>query len=324
MVSSKKAKQLRREEELSALRKKANKRGPDWFVLGTILFVVVFVLGIGSFLVIDSLQKNTFASADASTVTARGTIYDGFFVDSRGLKTPEGMDSSPTEFEDLVFSASEYPAELGNTITLYMDSSCPHCEAFWSQNKEQIKAWLDDGTIDQLYLRPVTFLDNYSLAGANALACTAEYNPTYMLDVYSELESLQTSYGEGTSKARLDAKKIGADLSTLFYKEVGMPETENYTTCLSSAQFANWALSANARVISGPLPFAGFEVQKIEGTPTIFVNGYRYGGEPTATVFAEFVNLAINAPQNSTPEDAIVIDPSTGEMGTDSGVTPEG
>jgi hypothetical protein len=148
MVSNKKAKQARREAELAAIRGKRGSGKPrDWFTITMSMVVVVFVLGVGGFLTWMNIQSSMYSSADASTLSAKGTVYDGFFIDDRGIKVPEGLDGTPYEFKDAVWEASPYPTEIGNTIDLYVDSSCPHCYNFWQQNEGQITEWLNNGTI---------------------------------------------------------------------------------------------------------------------------------------------------------------------------------
>ncbi len=308
MGKASKAKQQKRDEEqalanltprerarlMAAKNRGRTGKQRDWFVWGTIIAVVVVVLGVGGFITYNTIQQNQFSTGTQSDTTAQGTIYDGFFTDARGLKVPTGLPSDatgePVAYDNLSLTQSDYPTSMGTTIDMYVDTSCPHCFNFWSQNESQINQWLNDGTVDQLYIHPLTFIDNYSLAGSNMLACTAQYNPSYLLKVYSYLESLQPTYGEGTANGASDPKKLGASLSKLIYANVsGIPETNEYSTCMASGTFAKWSTSANARATAGPVPLVGNSATNISGTPTIFVNGQLYNGDPTPSSLATFV-----------------------------------
>jgi hypothetical protein len=91
----------------------------------------------------------------------------------------------------------------------------------------------------------------------------------------------------------MNTKKMGSEISGLIYKDLGIPVTEEYTTCLSSVQYSEWATSATSRAMNGPLALVGNAATKVSGTPTIFVNGVQYSGDPSPDTLNAFVQQVI-------------------------------
>lgn len=269
MVSSSKSKEERR-LKAQELARKANK-SRDWFKIGTILGVIVAVLGIGSFLVVQNLISAEQRSVDASEVTPAGTINDGWTITKDGL-----VDAAPYAI-DTKLVGSGYTAEETN-ITMYVDYSCPHCAEFDEFNIDQIKGWLQDGTIDSVSIHPIVFLSPYSLSGFNAMACTAEYAPEQLLDVHQMLLASQKD-------AASDSKLVKALYS------VGVPESDDYAKCVRGGKYGEFASEATERAQTGPIPNVNDFPGPISGTPSIFVNGEKYPGNPEAAVFADYVNF---------------------------------
>ncbi|TQL47044.1 protein-disulfide isomerase [Homoserinimonas aerilata] len=172
-------------------------------------------------------------------------------------------------------------------IRIYLDYFCPACGAFEKANNEQIATWVQSGAAT-VEIHPVSFLDRsslgtkYSSRAANAAACVANYAPDQYFDFSSLLFAEQPA--EGTEGLN-DEQLIG------IVGDAGVKSSSAIESCIKDNRFKKWVNAATARAFEGPLP--GVDVEKIERTPTVFVNGVQFTGDITdATVFAKFVSTA--------------------------------
>ena len=159
-------------------------------------------------------------------------------------------------------------AGSGETVVdLYIDPMCPYCGQFEVVNGATLAALVDDGSIS-LRVHSLTFLDSasqgseYSTRASNALTCEAATNPDSTLDYMAALFANQPA--EGTSGLTDD------ELVALSSGE------ESIADCVNSGRYAEWSQGNTDAAVTGPI--LGAEIDSIEGTPTILVDGRQYTG----------------------------------------------
>lgn len=230
-------------------------------------------------------NQNNVAQA---TETPTGIQYDGVVV------TANGLADIPAQPVKTTFEASA-PPEGVNNLSLYIDYSCSHCYDFENANFETVENMLETGTIDQLTIHPLGFLGAYSVAGANALYCAAEYAPETVLNVH---KTLMSAMPEQPLKGKL----------TSLLEDNGANLTEEYETCIRGGKYDQLVSAASERAVDGPIP-ASTGTQNIAGTPTILMNGQKYSQNPSDNeVFTQFV-LTI-ATGGTLPDQTIGTDPT--------------
>ena len=234
----------------------------------TLVTIIVFGI-IAAIVVTTSITANNKNSVDQATETPAGVQYDGLAV------TADGLADTPPQPVKTTFEATP-PVEGINNLSLYIDYSCNHCFDFENANFETIENMLDTGTIDQLTIHPLGFLGAYSVAGANALYCAAEYAPETVLDVHKTLMSA------------METQPLKGKLITLL-KDNGANLTEEYETCIRGGKYDQLVSAASERAVEGPIPTAT-GTQNIAGTPTILMNGQKYQQNPSDNAtFTQFV-----------------------------------
>jgi protein-disulfide isomerase len=143
----------------------------------------------------------------------------------------------------IVLGSSQAPA----TITLYEDFHCPHCAEFEEQFGPAIQQAQESGAA-RVELYPLTFIDEGSVAAANAMACAAEagFGQNYYLGLFAN-HTLQWR-----DEQLIDlAAKVGGSPSAAF------------TTCVTSRAHAGWVSSITAAA----------QQNGVTATPTMFING---------------------------------------------------
>ncbi|MCL1871154.1 MAG: thioredoxin domain-containing protein [Promicromonosporaceae bacterium] len=162
-------------------------------------------------------------------------------------------------------------------VGIYFDYMCPICGQFEQVNKANLEAAIKGGTAN-VVMHPVSILDRasqgtqYSTRAAAASAWVAEKAPTTWLDFHEALYANEPT--ENTSG------HTNAELATIA-KNAGVPA--DVAAGISSGEarrtFAQWVTSAtNAATGNAKLAnpqSGGF------GTPTITINGERWGGDWT-------------------------------------------
>jgi protein-disulfide isomerase len=148
-----------------------------------------------------------------------------------------------TDGQPIVLGPSQAPA----TITLYEDFHCPHCAEFEEQFGPVITQAQQSGTA-RVELYPMAFIDEGSVAAANAMACAAEagFGQNYYLGLFAN-HTLQWS---------------DEQLIELAAKVGGSP-TAAFQTCVMSKAHAGWVSSIAAVA----------ENNEVTQTPTMFING---------------------------------------------------
>lgn len=283
MVSSKKSKEDRRK---SANLARAKRKGPDWFVIICIAVVVLLAAGIAGFLAYNNHADKVNSTVKSSNVSASNTINDGYTLTKDGVKKAE-----PYSINQKI-EASKYDSKENN-VSLYIDYACPHCAEFEEGNIDQLKKWVNDGTIDSVSIHPIAFLSNYSLVAANAMQCVAEYNPDRIWDVSTYLTE---NHASGWT-----AKQVYTNIQS----ELNVNSSDEFTKCVQGGKYDNEVLKATERAQAGPIPNS--DIQNIQGTPTVLVNGNQYPGNPDPAAFKQYVEAVVSGqavPQgNSSSED---------------------
>ncbi|KQM15732.1 thioredoxin domain-containing protein [Plantibacter sp. VKM Ac-2880] len=191
-------------------------------------------------------------------------------------------------------AATETPTAEGVEISVYQDFLCPYCGQFETTNAEQVKGWLEAGAATYT-VHPLATLSNlslgtqYSLRASNAAACVAQYSPNDFFSFNTALfENQPKENTEGLTDKEL--KSIAKGVISGGEKKIN--------ACIDDGTYKSWVKDSTDRARSGPLP--GTDVAKVEGTPTILVNGKQYTGSLTdAEQFAAFV-LAVSSESYST------------------------
>ncbi|MEP6481986.1 MAG: thioredoxin domain-containing protein [Rhodoglobus sp.] len=185
-------------------------------------------------------------------------------------------------------------------IQMYVDYLCPICGDFEKTNGDYITSLLDNGgaTVE---IHPLAILDRlsqgtrYSTRAANAAACVANYSPSEYYDFHTLLFAKQP--GENTT-GRTDDELIG------YADQVKVKNASKIDSCIRNQDFKAWVEASTARALNGPIPNSN--VDKVQGTPTVIVNGLKYGGsENDLAAFQAFVVQAegdtFNQSSTSTP-----------------------
>lgn len=197
-----------------------------------------------------------------------GTSSPGPAIDASGLVGAAHLDDGYLQ------------AGAGATVVdLYLDPMCPYCGQFEVANGDTLAALVDDGSIS-LRVHSLTFLDRasqgtqYSTRASGALTCEAAINPDSTLDYLAALFATQPAEGTtGLSNDELVALSSGAD---------------SIAACVDNGEYEAWSQQNTDDALTGPLP--GAEIDSIQGTPTVLVDGSPYQGPlDDPQQFTEFV-----------------------------------
>jgi protein-disulfide isomerase len=145
--------------------------------------------------------------------------------------------------QPIVLGSSQAPT----TITLYEDFHCPHCADFEEQFGPIITQAQESGAA-RVELYPMAFIDEGSVAAANAMACATEagFGQAY----YRGLFANHTLQWSDPQLIELAAK-------------IGGSSTEAFQTCVTSKAHADWVSSIDAAA----------EKNGVAQTPTMLING---------------------------------------------------
>jgi protein-disulfide isomerase len=175
------------------------------------------------------------------------------------------------------------PEEGVANIVMYVDFSCPACQAFEATNSTYIEGLVASGAAT-LQVHPIAILDHlyqgtqYSTRSNNAGACVANYEPESFYDFMSAMyvnQPAETSTGLTNGEIVEVAKQAGIDNSDV-------------NKCIEGVVFESWVGAATDRSRIGPIPNSSLE--GITGTPTVLVNGIQYTGSiQDAAAFQAFV-----------------------------------
>ena len=172
-------------------------------------------------------------------------------------------------------------------IQMYVDYLCPICGQFEKTNGEYINGLLDNGgaTVE---IHPIAILDRlsqgtkYSTRATDAAACVANYSPNQYYTFHNLLFANQP---EENSTGLTDEQLI--DLT----KDAKVKDASSIASCIRNQDFKAWVGNSTARALNGPIPNSN--VDKVQGTPTVIVNGLKYEG--SVSDLASFQAFVIQA-----------------------------
>jgi len=156
-------------------------------------------------------------------------------------------------------------------IQIVIDYLCPICGEFEATNGEFIRTLVESGAATIEY-RPIAILTSrssgteYSLRAANAAACVANSAPDSFFDFNERLFAEQPEEGTpGLDDTRLIELAASSGAASSIIED-----------CITERTFESWVKAVTDRAQTGPLAIRDAEVDRIEGTPTIFVNGQKF------------------------------------------------
>lgn len=168
--------------------------------------------------------------------------------------------------------------ETGNDIMVYLDYRCPHCMEFEMKNGEYLAGLIAAGntTVEVI---PLSFMDRmseesyYSSRATGAVACFTDLQPASAWKAHATLltPQVQPGVGPGLSNDEL--------ITALQQGVEGM--SKSVGECIKHERFVPFAQGLNGWVFQNPVPNTIAESVRIEGTPTILVNGLVYPGDPS-------------------------------------------
>lgn len=298
--SSRPSKNERRDaarEKARVLREQQRKRERrNRFLLqGGIIVGALAIVAVVAVIIVSSIKPDgpvpTAAQNDGFTVGQDLKVVGAVQTDttpspSASAETPEEPSATPTD--------GATPGPQNVDIRVYQDYLCPYCKQFETTNAKQIAGWLNAGAATYT-VHPLATLTNaslgtqYSLRASNAAACVVENSPNDFFAFNTAMFEKQPAENtEGLTDAQI--KDIA--------KGVVSGSVSKINTCIDEGTYKSWVKDATNRARSGPLPDT--DVKKVDGTPTILVNGKQYTGSLTdPEQFAAFI-LAVSSEPTST------------------------
>jgi protein-disulfide isomerase len=150
----------------------------------------------------------------------------------------------------------------------YASMTCPHCARFQKDVFPTIKEkYIDTGKV--LWTLREFPLDPRATAGFMLARCAGDDKYFAMIDVL---------FAQQANWAFVDAAQVLPGL-TQIAKQAGFTQ-ERFDTCLKDQTLYDGVMAVKKRAE---------DVFKIDGTPTFFINGKRYGGELTVDEFDKAV-----------------------------------
>jgi protein-disulfide isomerase len=224
--------------------------------------------GARSTLLVRALTAALLAVGMVAGVASCSVIGGNSSVPVATAKPPTGTDGA-VDFDGRFLTVGSGAKH----VDLWFDPMCPVCGAFEKANGKTIAAAVSDDSIT-LRLHPLTFLDRssngtaYSTRAVAALTCVGVREPNSVLAYYESLFAHQPDEGsDGLTDKQL------AGLAT----DLGLTGIDS---CISrDAPYQAWAQANTAASQTGPITVDGKKVlDRIEGTPTVLVDGKQYSG----------------------------------------------
>lgn len=197
---------------------------------------------------------------------------------SDGIQFTKGAVATPTPAleagEDPIPNERDEAAGVLD-IQMYVDYLCPICGQFEETNGEYITSLLENGNTT-VEIHPIAILDRlsqgtkYSTRAVNAAACVADSSPN---DYYAFHNLLFANQPAENTAGLSDDELIALTV------EAGVDNADDIAACIRDQQFKTWVAASTARALNGPIPNSN--VDKVQGTPTVIVNGVKYEGAVT-------------------------------------------
>lgn len=221
------------------------------------------------------------ATLGAFIAAVSGSAVAPHLVVSDPPSAPPTDSSAPTgQLGAADFDAGYLFVGAGSTtVDVYFDPMCPYCKQFEDANGAQLSAAVDADAIT-LRLHALTFLDpasqgtDYSSRASAALTCQATLRPESTLDYLAALYAQQPAENTpGLTDDELVALQ-GTDL--------------DFADCVASGRYLAWSQDNTKAALNGPIP--GAQIESIQGTPTVLVDGAQYQGPiDDSRAFADFL-----------------------------------
>lgn len=254
---------------------------PFNIAVGAILTILVVLCAI--FIPMAMQQESAIKNAPQSKNTPENSFFNGYNFSRDGVVT-----NVATPIEDALKDAPKsYDKETyQNNITLYVDYACPHCKEFEDANFSNIERWLLQGDLDTITINPVNVLQTpLSLYGASTIGCVATHQPENLLEAHKAITALADPEN-GMKVTNLQ------DVHNSLLTDGVITENAELKKCSITGFYANFVESATMSAVSDPLPNINKEMT-LAGTPTIFVNGEHYPGNPDPAAFEAFFKLVV-------------------------------
>lgn len=187
-------------------------------------------------------------------------------------------------------SPSAVNRDTTTDVLIFVDYQCPHCASFEQTNGEFLERVIAEGntTVEVVPLAFLDRLDNtsyYSSRAAATLACVADAQPQAAFDTHRALLSPAM---KPQSNAGLSNDEILAGL-----KSAGVTLEQGTQECIQSERFVGFVQALNQWAFANPVPNALDQEARLQGTPSVFVNGNFYTGKNDNSAefeafFAEF------------------------------------
>lgn len=162
-----------------------------------------------------------------------------------------------------------------NEIDVWVDYQCSHCRDFEETNGDYLSTLVetDNATVR---IHPLYFLDRGAADGssfraANALACVADKSPDVLLEYSAKLFA-----------ADKWSDKIFVDIAN----ELNVSGVDS---CIEDLTFGPWLTESMKQAMEGDELPATTELERVESTPTVVVNGAVFKGNPASN--SDFVTF---------------------------------
>ena len=282
----------REKARLNREKQKKRDRRSRWVLQGGIGLVLVAIIAIVGLVIWNGVRPAGPGPANMA---------------SDGIHIGEGFKATPTmalaSDADPVPTATEDSGVVN--IRVYVDYLCPYCKDFEETNAEQLEGYIETGAAT-VEIHPLAVLTSraqgYSLRAANAAACVANYSP----DTFWEFNRLMFDNQPAEQSSGLDDAAIIA-----ITEEAGVGKADSVADCITDQRYKAWVDAATDRVLTGDIPDSNIE--QVQGTPIIVVNGKQYRGELNdPSEFAAFVlaqSTDADSDSDATPEPSATATP---------------
>jgi len=227
-----------------------------------------------------SVVGTILLSEPQSTAEPANLAQSSSFAPGGGFKVGSNLELFTPTYTPAPVDSAVPPAE----ISIYVDYQCPACAAFEIPNTAQIRSWVESG-VATFEVHIMSFLDyksqvyrDFSSRAANAATCVAEYSPNQYFDFHSKMFEIQPLDG---------SERPTNDELIQVAQQLGAGNIDTIRSCVENKEFSKWVKASTDRILGEPIPGTDY---RVTGTPTVFVNGVLYQGDPSnPAAFAQFV-----------------------------------
>lgn len=212
------------------------------------------------------LKGNSGGSSDAPIATTAeiGTAKPEAVFDAEDKSTPsQEISTAASKLDEIVLGDPDAPV----TMIEYASLTCAHCGAFHNEKLPILKKeYIDTGKV-KIFLRPFPF-DGLATAGSMLVYCVAPEMRLNFMSMLFERQSVWLSSQEPIKELEKLARFAG--LSEM-----------DFRVCLKDEAIFNGIREMQK---------TAHEEQKVQSTPTFFVNGDRIEGNQDIGVFRDLLN----------------------------------